>query len=133
MSLDSIHKKESPSPPNNQLKNPKSFIIPVITIVIVIASVWIIVLKRNFSNINRRSQTKTDTATEEVSQALEDLTQKLDNLKEQKIFLQSTSSPDDSSSRETNIAPDFQSQENESTTNGHSYPSEEVPMPAQQY
>ena len=133
MSVDSIHKKESPSTPNNQLKNPKSFIIPVIIIIIVIASVWIIVLKRNFSRINEKSQTKIDPAAEEVGQALKDLTKKLDNLKEQKIFLQSTSSPDDPSNRETDIPPDFQNQENESTTNGHSYPSEEVPMPAQQY
>ena len=62
---------------------------------------WFTALRYNFSRINKKNQDKTSPTTNKVNQTLEDFTKKLDNLKEQKIFTQATSSKESASN--TNI------------------------------
>ncbi|NQU78115.1 hypothetical protein HQ544_05455 [Candidatus Falkowbacteria bacterium] len=86
MSLDAINKKQdSESSPKKHSQ--KKFIIPIIIILVVIFAVWLAALRYNFSRINEKSEVQDqDSAGQQINNALKDLGQRLENLKEQKVF-----------------------------------------------
>jgi len=90
MSLDSIKTKQKKNlPPPRQ----RSFLIPSIIILIVIAGAWLFVLKYNFKKINENNAKESNPTSQELNQAIDDLGDKLDELKDKKIF-QGTSTED---------------------------------------
>ena len=86
MSVDSIKTKQENNPSNSP--SPKSFLIPIIIIVVIIAAGWVFVLNYNFSRLDSKDSENNNSANQEINSALDDLSQKLDDLKDEKIFTQ---------------------------------------------